>query len=144
MTLHAMQPTSSDPTWRRYDPRTGEESRSLNPRAFACSGPEPSLERTEMSCNSVKLISIASDITRLSGTSSGTDISLARLRIITLSCGWAVTCGVPTLRSISLIYHRLTVFLRDSKSVGGNSMGVQLLLPAPYDVVVTALILRGL
>jgi hypothetical protein len=39
-----------------------------------------------MSCNGVKLISIAKHNTRLWGTSSGTDISLARLRIITLSC----------------------------------------------------------
>lgn len=46
-------------------------------RARFCSRPEPSLERTEMSYNGVKLISIARDSTRLSGTTSGTDISLA-------------------------------------------------------------------
>ena len=37
----------------------------------------------------------------------------------------------PTLRSISLIYHRLTVFLRDSKSADRKVVGVRPPLPAP-------------
>ena len=39
--------------------------------------------------------------------------------------------GVSRLRSISLIFHRLTVFSENSKSVEGNFVGVQLPLPAP-------------
>jgi hypothetical protein len=40
-------------------------------------------------------------------------------------------CENPTLRSITLIYHRHTVFSGDSQSVGGNSMAVRFPLPAP-------------
>ena len=57
--------------------RASEESRGFYPGAFARSRPEPSLERTEMNFNGIKLIAIAMDNTRLSGTVSGTDISLA-------------------------------------------------------------------
>jgi hypothetical protein len=41
------------------------------------------------------------------------------------------TWVVATLRSITLIYHKLTVFSGNSKSVEGNFVGVQLPLPAP-------------
>ena len=38
---------------------------------------------------------------------------------------------VLRLFSITVIFHRLTVFFGNSKSVGGNSMGVRFPLPAP-------------
>jgi len=45
-----------------------------------------------------------------------------------------------SLRSITLSYHRLTVFLGNSKSVGGNSMGVRFPLLAPYIAIAKSLI----
>ena len=66
-----------------------------------------------------------------SGTSSDTDISLACLRKLPLNYRQAATCENPTLRSVSIIYHRLTAFLRDSKSADRKVMGVRPPLPAP-------------
>jgi hypothetical protein len=40
------------------------------------------------------------------------------------------------IRSITLIYHGLTVFSGNSKSVGSNSMGVRFPLPAPSNLFV--------
>jgi hypothetical protein len=51
-----------------------------------------------------------------SGTSSGTDLSLACLRQITLKYGRERTYAYAQLRPITLIYHRFTVFAANSKS----------------------------
>jgi hypothetical protein len=66
-----------------------------------------------------------------SGTGSGTYVSLARLRQITLSYGEPCIYAYAQLRRIALIYHRFTVFAANSKSAEGNLVGVRPPLPAP-------------
>ena len=46
--------------------------------------------------------------------------------------------GKSQLRSITPIYHRLTVFMGNSKSVGSNSMGVRFPLPAPTKMPISS------
>jgi hypothetical protein len=64
-------------------------------------------------------------VVAVSGTGSGTHISLARLRQITLNCGDQRIYLYAKFPQITLIYHRLTVFSGNSKSAEGNLVGVR-------------------
>ena len=71
----------------------------------------------------------------VSGTSSGTHISLACLRQIALKYGGGRTYAYAQLRSITCIYHGFTVFAANLKFAGRKAVGVQIPLRAPYETV---------
>ena len=92
-----------------------------------CIGSLDAERRLEGPCEGKMIHSVVA----VSGTGSGTHISLARLRQITLNCGEHRIYLYAKFPSITLIYHRLTVFSGNSKSAEGNLVGVRPPLPAP-------------